>query len=229
MDAETERQVKAHYAEIRTKSRNSFGGLPYDQMQPSALAISAEERRRVYDERYAQGGFRLIFDSFADLLLNKEANDTVAEYIRGKIRERVTDPQIADILSPKDYPYGTKRPPLETNYYETYNRDNVTLVDIKVSPIERITEQSICTTSGEYKLDAIVLAIGFDAMTGPLMQLGIVGRNGEKLADRWANGPLTYLGITTHGFPNLFFITGLLSSSPLRLKPSVASSMVAIN
>lgn len=208
MDAETERQVKAHYAEIRTKSRNSFGGLPYDQMQPSALAISAEERRRVYDERYAQGGFRLIFDSFADLLLNKEANDTVAEYIRGKIRERVTDPQIADILSPKDYPYGTKRPPLETNYYETYNRDNVTLVDIKVSPIERITEQSICTTSGEYKLDAIVLAIGFDAMTGPLMQLGIVGRNGEKLADRWANGPLTYLGITTHGFPNLFFITG---------------------
>ncbi|MDO9451038.1 MAG: NAD(P)/FAD-dependent oxidoreductase [Rugosibacter sp.] len=233
MDSETDRQVKAHYAEIRTKSRNSFIGLPYDQAQPSALTVSAEERRRVYDECYAQGGFRLIFDSFADMLFNKESNDTAAEYIRAKIRERVKDPKVADILTPKDYPYGTKRPPLETNYYETYNRDNVTLVDIKNSPIERITEHGIRTASGEYELDAIVLAIGFDAMTGPLLQLGIVGRNGEKLADKWANGPLTYLGIATHGFPNLFFITGpqspaVLYNMPLAIEDHVDFATDAI-
>jgi len=219
MDPETERQVKSRYAEIRTKSRNAFLGIPYDQVQPSALAVSAEERRRVYDARYVQGGFRLFVDSFADLLFNKEANDTAAEFVRAKIRERVKDPQVADMLTPKDYPYGTKRPPLETKYYETYNRDNVTLVDIKATPIELITEHGICTTTDEYELDAIVLAIGFDAMTGPLLSMGIVGRHGLKLEDKWANGPLTYLGITSHGFPNLFFITGPQSPSVLYNMP----------
>ncbi|TBR10768.1 MAG: NAD(P)/FAD-dependent oxidoreductase [Rugosibacter sp.] len=219
MDTESTRQTKDHYAEIRTKSRNSFLGVPYDQVLPSALAVSAEERRRVYAERYVQGGFRLFIDSFADLLFNKEANETAAEFVRAKIRERVKDPKVADMLTPKDYPYGTKRPPLETNYYETYNRDNVTLVDIKSTPIEMITNQGIRTTSGEYELDAIVLAIGFDAITGPLLQMGIVGRNGLKLEDKWANGPLTYLGIASHGFPNLFFITGPQSPSVLYNMP----------
>jgi len=225
-DPDIDRQIKAHYAEIRTKSRNSFLGVPYDQAQPSALVVSAEERRRVYDECYTQGGFRLAFDSFADLLFNKEANETVAEYIRERIRERVNDPAVAELLAPKDHPYGTKRPPLETNYYETYNRKNVALVDVKNSPIDAITETGVRTTSGEYKLDVIVLAIGFDAMTGPLLQMGIVGRNGLKLKDKWADGPHTYLGISAHGFPNLFMITGpqsaiLLYNNPLAIEDHV--------
>lgn len=233
MDPEVEKQVKTHYKEIRTKSRNSFGGMPYDKALPSAIAASAEERRRVYDDCYWDGGFRMIFDSFQDLLFNKESNDTAAEYIRAKIRERVKDPKVAEMLTPKGYPYGTKRPPLETKYYETYNRDNVTLVDIKATPIEQITGHGIRTTTDEYELDAIVLAIGFDAMTGPLLSMGIVGRNGLTLNEKWADGPHTYLGITTHGFPNLFFITGpqspgVLYNMPLAIEDHVEFATNAI-
>ncbi len=233
MDPDIERQAKAHYAEIRRKSRNSFLGVPYDQAQPSALAVSAEERRRVYDECYAQGGFRLFIDSFADLLFNKEANETAAEFVRAKIRERVKDPKVADMLTPKDYPYGTKRPPLETKYYETYNRNNVTLVDVKSSPIDAITEKGVRTKSGEYEFDVIVLATGFDAVTGPLLQMGIVGRNGLKLKDKWADGPHTYLGISIHGFPNLFLITGpqspaVLYNMPLAIEDHVDFAADAI-
>ncbi|MDO9272642.1 MAG: NAD(P)/FAD-dependent oxidoreductase [Rugosibacter sp.] len=233
MDREVEKQVKAHYKEIRTKSRNSFGGMPYDKALPSAIAASMEERRRVYDDCYWDGGFRLIFDSFQDLLFNKESNDTAAEYIRVKIRERVKDPKVAEMLTPRGYPYGTKRPPLETKYYETYNRDNVTLVDIKATPIEMITEHGIRTTTDEYELDAIVLAIGFDAMTGPLLSMGIVGRDGLTLNKKWADGPHTYLGISTHGFPNLFFITGpqspgVLYNMPLAIEDHVEFATDAI-
>ncbi|MGB4767576.1 MAG: NAD(P)/FAD-dependent oxidoreductase, partial [Rugosibacter sp.] len=233
MDPEVEKQVKTHYKEIRTKSRNSFGGMPYDKALPSAIAASAEERRRVYDDCYWDGGFRMIFDSFQDLLFNKESNDTAAEYVRAKIRERVKDPKVAEMLTPKGYPYGTKRPPLETKYYETYNRDNVTLVDIKATPIELITGHGIRTTTDEYELDAIVLAIGFDAMTGPLLSMGIVGRNGLTLNEKWADGPHTYLGITTHGFPNLFFITGpqspgVLYNMPLAIEDHVEFATDAI-
>lgn len=218
-DPKETRRIKENYADIRIKARNHFLGLPYEQVQPSALAVSAEERRRVYDERYTQGGFRLFIDSFADLLFNKEANETAAEFVRTKIRERVKDPKVAELLTPRNYPYGTKRPPLETNYYETYNRENVTLVDVKSSPIDAITRNGVRTTSGEYEFDAIVLAIGFDAVTGPLLQMGIVGRNGLKLEDKWADGPHTYLGISIHGFPNLFVITGPQSPSVLYNMP----------
>lgn len=216
---EAVKQVKARYKEIRAKSRNSFGGMPYDKALPSAIAATPAERRRVYDDCYWDGGFRMIFDSFQDLLFNRESNDTAAEYIRAKIRERVKDPKVAEMLTPKGYPYGTKRPPLETKYYETYNRDNVTLVDIKSTPIEEVTEHGIRTSNAEFELDVIVLAIGFDAMTGPLLSMGIVGRDGLALNKKWADGPHTYLGITTHGFPNLFFITGPQSPSVLYNMP----------
>ncbi|MCK9990863.1 MAG: NAD(P)/FAD-dependent oxidoreductase [Rugosibacter sp.] len=216
---EAVKQVKARYKEIRAKSRNSFGGMPYDKALPSAIAATPTERRRVYDDCYWDGGFRMIFDSFQDLLFNRESNDTAAEYIRAKIRERVKDPKVAEMLTPKGYPYGTKRPPLETKYYETYNRDNVTLVDIKSTPIEEVTEHGIRTSNAEFELDVIVLAIGFDAMTGPLLSMGIVGRDGLALNKKWADGPHTYLGITTHGFPNLFFITGPQSPSVLYNMP----------
>ncbi|HEY5857341.1 MAG TPA: NAD(P)/FAD-dependent oxidoreductase [Aldersonia sp.] len=211
--------VKADYAAVRDASRNHFLGVPYTRVQPSALAVSAEERRRTFDERWNAGGFQLFIDSYQDILFDKAANDTIAEYIRERIQERVSDPAVADLLAPKNYPYGTKRPPLETNYYEAFNQDNVRLVDIKNAPIEAITKTGIRTTAGEYELDVIVLATGFDAMTGPLMKLGIVGRGGQKLSDKWADGPRTYLGLTVNDFPNLFIITGPQSPSVLYNMP----------
>ena len=211
--------VKANYAQVREASRNHFLGVPYTQVQPSALAVSAEERRRTFDERWNAGGFQLFIDSYQDILFDKKANDTIAEYIRERIQERVNDPAVADLLAPKGYPYGTKRPPLETNYYEVFNQDNVTLVDIKSAPIESITETGVRTASAEYEFDVIVLATGFDAMTGPLMKLGIVGRDGLKLSDKWAYGPRTYLGLSVSGFPNLFLITGPQSPSVLYNMP----------
>ena len=211
--------VKANYAQVREASRNHFLGVPYTQVQPSALAVSAEERRRTFDERWNAGGFQLFIDSYQDILFDKKANDTIADYIRERIHERVNDPAVADLLAPKGYPYGTKRPPLETNYYEVFNQDNVTLVDIKTTPIESITETGVRTADAEYEFDIIVLATGFDAMTGPLMKLGIVGRDGLKLSDKWAHGPRTYLGLTVSGFPNLFLITGPQSPSVLYNMP----------
>jgi len=218
-DPDVVRAVKANYAQVREASRNHFLGVPYTQVQPSALAVSAAERRRTFDERWNAGGFRLFIDSYQDILFDKRANDTIADYIRERIHERVNDPAVADLLAPKGYPYGTKRPPLETNYYEVFNQDNVTLVDIKTTPIESITETGVRTADAEYEFDIIVLATGFDAMTGPLMKLGIVGRDGLKLSDKWAHGPRTYLGLTVSGFPNLFLITGPQSPSVLYNMP----------
>ena len=218
-DPDVVRAVKANYAQVRDASRNHFLGVPYTQVQPSALAVSAEERRRTFDERWNAGGFQLFIDSYQDILFDKNANDTIAEYIRERIHERVNDPAVAHLLAPKGYPYGTKRPPLETNYYEVFNQDNVTLVDIKTTPIESITETGVRTADAEYEFDIIVLATGFDAMTGPLMKLGIVGRDGLKLSDKWAHGPRTYLGLTVSGFPNLFLITGPQSPSVLYNMP----------
>ena len=218
-DPDVIRAVKANYAQVREASRNHFLGVPYTQVQPSALAVSAAERRRTFDERWNAGGFRLFIDSYQDILFDKKANDTIADYIRERIHERVNDPAVADLLAPKGYPYGTKRPPLETNYYEVFNQDNVTLVDITSAPIESITQTGIRTANTEYEFDVIVLATGFDAMTGPLMKLGIVGRDGLKLSDKWAHGPRTYLGLTVSGFPNLFLITGPQSPSVLYNMP----------
>ena len=218
-DPDVIRAVKANYAQVRDASRNHFLGVPYTQVQPSALAVSAAERRRTFDERWNAGGFQLFIDSYQDILFDKNANDTIAEYIRERIHGRVNDPAVADLLAPKGYPYGTKRPPLETNYYEVFNQDNVMLVDIRTAPIEAITETGIRTANTEYEFDIIVLATGFDAMTGPLMKLGIVGRDGLKLSDKWAHGPRTYLGLTVSGFPNLFLITGPQSPSVLYNMP----------
>jgi cation diffusion facilitator CzcD-associated flavoprotein CzcO len=219
MDPEFQRLIKANYGEIRARSRNQFLGIPYDKVQPSALAVDDEQRQRIYQQRWKEGGFRLCGDSFADLLYDRAANDTAAEFIRSKIRERVHDPAVAEVLTPTDHPYVSKRPPLETNYYETYNRYNVAVVDLRREPIETMFSGGIRTSAFEYELDAIVLATGFDAMTGPLIRMGITGRSGVRLAERWADGPHTYLGLMAHGFPNLFTITGPQSPSVLYNMP----------
>jgi len=219
MDPEFERYVKANYSSLRDRSRNHFLGVPYDLVQPSALAVNEAERREVYERRWAQGGFRLFFDAFADLVFDEAANETAAEFIREKIRQRVADPKVAAMLAPSDYPYATKRPPLETNYYETFNRENVTLVDLRSTPLQHVTPTGVRTSDTEHLMDDIVLATGFDAMTGPLLRMNVTGRDGAPLGEHWRHGPRTYLGLMVHGFPNLFLITGPQSPSVLYNMP----------
>jgi cation diffusion facilitator CzcD-associated flavoprotein CzcO len=218
--------VKKNYDEIYEKARRSTGGMPYDPAEKSALSVSDEERTRIYEEAWQQGGFRFLFGSFADISLDRRANDTASEFIRNKIREIVKDPEVAEKLVPVDHPFTSKRPLIDTNYFDTYNRDNVTLVDIRHAPIQEITPKGIRTEDGEYELDIIVFATGFDAMTGTFNRMDIEGRNGQKLKDKWAHGPQTYLGVTAAGFPNFFMITGpgspsVLSNMPVSIEQHV--------
>ena len=149
------------------------------------------------------------------MMVNREANETVAEFVRAKIREKVRDPAVAELLCPKSYPFGAKRVCTDTNYYETFNRDNVTLVDLRKSPIKKFTAKGLQVGDTEYELDSVVFATGFDAMTGALLNIDIRGRGGRPLKHKWADGPRTYLGLMTEGFPNLFITTGPGSPSVL--------------
>ncbi len=226
LTAEAQQKAKASYAQMRQKMRESVFGIPFDPAVQSALEVPAEERNRLFDSLWEYGGFKFLLSSYSDLILDKEANETAAEFVRGKIREIVKDPATAAKLSPYTHPIGTKRPPIDTDYYETFNRDNVTLVDIRSAPIEEITEKGIRTRDGEYTLDSIVFATGFDAMTRTLFNLGIRGRGGVTLEEKWADGPHTYLGVATAGFPNLFMITGpgspsVLSNMPVSIEQHV--------
>jgi cation diffusion facilitator CzcD-associated flavoprotein CzcO len=220
------RDVKARYTEIVQKTRESVFGIPFDFPTRSALEVAPEEREQVYDALWERGGFCFLLSSFHDLIVNKEANDTAAEYVRRKIREIVKNPDTARKLSPYTHPIGTKRPPIDTDYYETFNRENVTLIDIREEPIVEITPHGIRTVKQEYPLAAIVYATGFDAMTGSLFRLNICGREGILLQEKWADGPHTYLGIATADFPNLFMITGpgspsVLSNMPVSIEQHV--------
>jgi cyclohexanone monooxygenase len=218
LDPEHERQVKATYAEFRRKARTSRIGFVVEGREDSALAVPAEERQREYEKRWTRGGLG-FGATFADLLTDKAANDTAAEFFRDKIRAIVRDPATAEALVPKDYPLGTKRLCVDTNYYETFNRDNVTLIDLRKNPIEALTARGVQTRDAHYEVDAIVFATGFDAMTGALSNIDLRGRGGERLRKKWEAGPRTYLGIAAAGFPNLFLITGPGS-------PSVLSNMI---
>lgn len=215
LSAEESQWQAENHTQVRAGSRETFLGCPYPTARPSALADSPEERRKTYDAFYGKGGFRLLVSTYGDLLFNKESNDTIADYLRDRIRQRVKDPKTAELLCPTDHPYGTKRAPFETNYYETYNRDNVELVDVRSAPIERLTERGLKTTAAEYDLDIVILATGFDGFTGALLQLGIVGRDGLTLAKKWADGPHSYMGLQISGFPNLFTLTGPQSAVAL--------------
>jgi cyclohexanone monooxygenase len=226
LDPEAYRHLKATYPAIQQKSRESGFGMPFAPPERSALSVTPEERQQIYEAGWQKGGFRFFLDTFNDIALNKAANDTAADFIRAKIKEIVHDPETAELLMPRDYPYGTKRPPIDTDYYETFNRDNVKLVDLRRSPIEAITPTGLRTTEAEYEFDSIVFATGFDAMTGGFFRIDIRGRDGLSLKDKWAAGPRTYLGISTHGFPNLFMITGpgspsVLSNMPISIEQHV--------
>ncbi|HZS22346.1 MAG TPA: NAD(P)/FAD-dependent oxidoreductase [Pseudonocardiaceae bacterium] len=185
--------------------------------QKKASELTAQERQAVVERLWEQGGLTMML-AFADLLVDEEAGKAAAEFVNNKIREQVNDPEVAEILIPKGYPFGAKRLCVDTGYYETYNRDNVTLIDLRATPIESITPAGVRTTGAEFELDALVLATGFDAMTGALAAIDIRGRHGLALKDKWAAGPRTYLGLGVAGFPNLFTVTGPGS-------PSVLSNM----
>jgi cyclohexanone monooxygenase len=210
-DAERE-AIVAEYPQRRERARRSPTGLAAVTPNPqSALEVSEEERRAHYEQWWDSAGFGFLL-SYSDLLTNWESNATAAEFIRGKIGERVKDPALAEKLMPHDYPYGAKRPCVDNGYYETFNRPNVNLVDLLSSPLVKTTRNSLCTAEAEYPLDVIIFATGFDAMTGSLLKPTIRGRGGVTLRDHWQAGPLTYLGLMTSGFPNMFIVAG--SGSP---------------
>jgi cation diffusion facilitator CzcD-associated flavoprotein CzcO len=206
--------VRENAAAIRRVMHSTPNGHPFTISERLALDATPDERRKLYEAAWEKGGLQFRA-TFQDLLVSKAANDTAAEFIRGKIREIVKDPAKAAILSDIDHPYAAKRPPIDTDYFETFNRDNVALVDLRAEPIERITPSGILTTRGEYKLDIIVFATGFDAMTGPMLRMDIRGRGGRALAEEWEAGPRNYLGLQIAGFPNLFTVTGPGSPSVL--------------
>ncbi|HEX5587977.1 MAG TPA: NAD(P)/FAD-dependent oxidoreductase [Acidimicrobiia bacterium] len=178
------------------------------------LSVSVEEREQQFESKWREGGLGVIA-VYPDIVVNAAANDVFADFIRDKIRATVTDPRTADDLCPDDHYFATKRPCVDIDYYATYNRDNVQLVNLRREPITSITEDGIATTAAMYDLDAIVLATGFDAMTGSLLRIDIRGSDGLALRDAWADGPRTFLGLMVAGFPNLFTITGPGSPSVL--------------
>ena len=219
MDPAVVADWKANRTAYRQAARESgFGIFAVDQVETLALDATPQERQVAYAARWAKGGFSLA-GAYADIIVDKAANDTCAEFVRDQIKSIVKDPVVAEKLSPKSYPIATKRLCVDTGYYATFNRDNVSLVDLGDAPIEEITPGGVRTADADYSFDAIVYAIGFDAMTGALGKIDIRGRGGMVLKDKWAEGPLTYLGLMVFGFPNLFLVTGPGS-------PSVLSNMV---
>jgi len=211
-------EIQRHYDEILAEAHDSSGGMPFEPMRDTAADLSMEEMEEMLEPRWKEGGMRFR-GAFEDLVTNPETNEMVSEYLRNRIREAVDDPELAEKLVPTDHYYGTKRPPLHTDYYGTFNRDDVSLVDVRAAPIERVTPDGIRTTETAYELDIIVYATGFDAMTGTLLRMDIRGRDGLTLSETWADGPRTYLGLAVHGFPNLFTITGPQSPSVLSNMP----------
>lgn len=212
---EEDAEVKAHYRERRERLFLSPTGLNFIPDKQSALDVTPEERQETYESSWHNSlgfGFPL---TYYDILLDMRANETAADFVRDKIAQTVEDPQTREKLTPKDHPFAGKRPPVDSDYFETFNRDNVELVDIRENPIEEITPDGIVTSDGVYELDVIVFATGFDALTGPLLKPEIVGRGGQTLREKWSAGPVTYLGLGTAGFPNMLVIAGPGSPSLL--------------
>ena len=210
---------RANYAEIRRKAREEMrNGIVQELPDRGALDDGDNERRAKYESRWAAGGLTFM-GAYNNLALDKPANDTAADFVREKIAEIVSDPQTAKLLQPNDHPIGSKRICIDTEYYAAFNRPNVTLVDIKSHPIEEILPNAVRTAGNNYEVDALVFATGFDAMTGSVAKINISGRSGLTLNQKWAEGPKTYLGLMSAGFPNLFIITGPGS-------PSVLSNMI---
>ena len=219
LTSEERQRWRSDYTEIRRRAREEMkNGIVAELPQNGALDDESDARRQRYDARWTKGGLTFML-AYNNLVLDKKANDTAADYVRAKIAEIVKDPATAKLLQPDNHPIGSKRICVDTEYFATFNRPNVSLVDIKSSPIETILPNGLRTRVKDYDLDALVLATGFDAMTGSVAKIDIRGREGRTLNQKWAEGPRTYLGLMSAGFPNLFLITGPGS-------PSVLSNMI---
>jgi len=208
IDAETQRRIHATYAEIFAKCRESYGCFIHDADPRNAMEVSAEEREALYEKTYAQPGFAKWMGNFRDVLVDEAANATLTAFMERKIRGRVRDRAVADLLIPRNHGFGTRRVPLESGYYEVFNQPNVRLVDLRATPIERITAAGVRTSAGEHALDMVVYATGFDAITGAFDRIEFRGSGGQTLKEKWARGPRTYLGLQIAGFPNLFTLIG---------------------
>ena len=213
LDPDIQNAVKADYPALRARAKTTRNGIDFPIPTTSALAVTADERETVYENRWALGGLSFT-TAFNDLLVDKRSNDTLADFIRRKIRSIVEDPETAKTLSP-DSIVGCKRLCVDTGFYQTFNRENVTLIDINDKPIETVIEGGIEVDGEHHPLDMLILATGFDAMTGALERIAVHGRDGLTLSAKWKDGPKTYLGLAIAGFPNLFTITGPGSPSVL--------------
>lgn len=220
--AEEQQQIKANYADTFARCNATFASFMQDFDPRKTFELSEAERHAFYEEIWSQPGFTKWFGCFHDIMTDVEANEDYANFVRNKIRERVDDPQVAELLVPRDHPFGSKRIPLETGYYETFNRDNVRLVDVKSDPIREILPAGLKTGAETFDLDILIWATGFDAITGELMRMDIRGLDDVSLADRWADGPSTYLTMQTAGFPNLFVANGAVFCNFTRCAEVVA-------
>jgi len=208
IDAETQRKIKAGYPEMFARCQETFACFIHTPDPRGAFEVSDEEREAFYEKLYAERGFGIWQGNFKDILTDRRANATISDFVARKIRERVKDQKVADKLIPRNHGFGTRRLPLETFYYEVYNRDNVELVDLTETPIERITPKGIKTSEREYKFDIIIFATGFDAITGAFDKIDLRGIGGARLKDKWRDGPETYLGLMVEGFPNMLMLMG---------------------
>ena len=212
------KQFHDDYEEIKEAVRSTPNGHPFRISETKVFEHNESERKKVYEDAWSKGGLQFRA-TYQDLTTNKEANDTAADFLREKIKTIVHDKKTADSLSDINYPYAGKRPPIDTNYFETYNKPNVSLVDIRKDPIKEIFDNGLRTFSDEFELDIIVFATGFDAMTGSILKMDIKGRDNSSIKNIWSVGPKTYLGLQVAGFPNMFFLTGPGSPSVLTNMP----------
>jgi len=208
IEGDEQAEIKASYPEIFERCKQTFAQFIHDVEPRKALEVTPEERQELFEKLWAEPGFGIWMANFRDVLVDERANATLSEFAAEKIRERIDDSAVAEKLIPTNHGFGTRRVPMETNYYEVYNEPTTTLVDLRDTPIERITETGVATSADHYELDVIIYATGFDAVTGAFDRIDFTGIGGVKLRDKWRNGPLTYLGMQIAGFPNLFTLVG---------------------
>src|SRR5229473_4363974 len=224
LDDDTIRRMKEDYPRAYQKRRTTFGGFDYDPLEKSASEVSEDERRATFERIWEIGGLAPWVGSFNDLLVKEQSNRAAYDFWRDKTRARIKDPAVAEMLAPTEpiHPYGTKRPSLEQNFFDIFNQSNVSLVDLRKTPIERVTRGGIKTAAGEHDLDILVLATGFDAVTGGLTSIDIRGTQGETLKEKWATGVRAQLGMAAAGFPNLLFVYGPQSPNAFANGPTCA-------
>ena len=225
LSAEFQKRLRRDFHSIKATMLASPNGMPFPLSERLATDTGPEERAQIFEDAWATGGLQFR-SSFFDLMTDEKANAAASEFIKAKIRGIVQDPDTATILTNIDHPYGTKRPPVDSFYFETFNQDHVDLVDLRATPIETFTRHGIRTSDRDYEFDVVVFATGFDAMTGALLKIDIRGRGGKTLADAWSAGPRNYLGLQIAGFPNLFTVTGpgspsVLSNMPVSIEQHV--------